>query len=414
MTGNPAAPSGSRPTPTRDATSLREWASVIAVALSAFAFVTTEFLPVGLLPQIAADFGIRPGAAGLMVTAPGIIAALSAPGMVLLAGRMDRRYVFLLLTSCLLASNVICAVAHGLSVLLVGRALLGASLGGFWTLATAASTRLVNPKDTARAMAIILAGVTCATVIGVPIGTYIASIASWRAAFASTAALAAVALLGQLMLVPSLPSHVALKVRDLTRVARQPHVSKALLLIPLVFGAHFFSYTYITPFLLGHAHFAMSSVIWLLLGFGIIGFVSNIVLSASITHNLKRTMMLVVTLLLCALLGLPLLSHSHIGVATLLMVWGAAFGGIPLCCSVWMQRATPDDPEAGSALLVCIVQVAIAIGSSVGGAVVDHLGIPANFALASALAFAGLLTLRGANVGAYDAHKALAPEFSKV
>ncbi len=368
----------------------------------------------GLLPQIAADFGIKPGAAGLMVTAPGIIAALSAPGMVLVAGRMDRRYLFLLLTSCLLASNVICAVAHGLPVMLIGRALLGASLGGFWTLATAASTRLVNQKDTARAMAIILAGVTCATVIGVPVSTYIASIASWRAAFLSTAALAAVALLGQLMLVPSLPSRVALRVQDLTRLLRQPHISRAMLLIPLVFGAHFFSYTYITPFLLGQARFAMSSVIWLLLGFGIVGFVSNIVFSASVTHDLKRTTMLVVALLMCALLGLPLLSHSNIGVATLLMVWGAAFGGIPLCCSVWMQRATPDDPEAGSALLVCIVQVAIAIGSSVGGGVVDHLGIPANFGLASALALTGLLILRGANVGAGDAHETMVQEACKV
>lgn len=387
------------------ATSLREWLSVVAVALSAFAFVTTEFLPVGLLPQIAANFGIKPGTTGLMVTAPGVIAALSAPGMVLAAGRMNRRHVFLLLTSCLLASNVICAVAQNLPVMLIGRALLGASLGGFWTLATAASTRLVDKRDTARAMAIILAGVTFATVIGVPVSTYIAHIASWRAAFASTAALAAVALIGQLTLVPSLPSDVAMRVRDLTKLLNESHVRKAVLLIAFVFGGHFCSYTYITPFLLGHAHFSMSSVTLLLLGFGIAGFLSNIAFSATVTRNLKRSLMLAAMLLSCVLLTLPLLSHSQMGVAALLMVWGVAFGGIPLCCSVWMQRATPNDAEGGSALLVCIVQVAIAIGSSVGGAVVDHQGISANFALGGALAVAGILTLATARVGTRDAYE---------
>ena len=373
--------------------SLRSWLAVVAVAIGAFAFVTTEFLPVGLLPRIAADLGVMPGTAGLMVTVPGVIAAISAPGLMLVAGRMDRRRVFLLLTALLLASNLISAFAPDFLFMLLGRALLGAALGGFWTLATAASGRLVQPKDSAKAMATILTGVTCATVIGVPLGTFIASFASWRASFMATGVLVAIALVAQLVFVPSLPSTAALRLRDLVALLRRPHPRRSMLMVALVFGAHFSSYTYITPFLLRNANFTMSTITWLLLGFGIIGFFSNFAVSSTVTRNLKMSVGAMVSLLMFALLAMPLLQHSPIGVAALVLAWGVSFGALPLCFSIWIQRAMPDSPEAGSALFVSIIQVAIALGSLIGGVVVDHVGISADFLFGSGLALLGLAAL---------------------
>ncbi|WP_144141550.1 MFS transporter [Paraburkholderia sp. BCC1884] len=373
--------------------SLRAWLAVVAVAIGAFAFVTTEFLPVGLLPRVAADLGVSPGTAGLMVTVPGIIAAISAPGLMIVAGRMDRRRVFLLLTALLLASNLISAFAPGFLVMLVGRALLGAALGGFWTLATAASGRLVRPKDSARAMATILTGVTCATVIGVPLGTFISSFASWRASFMATAVLVAIALVAQFFLVPSLPSTAALRVRDLVTLLRRPHPRRSMLMVALVFGAHFSSYTYVAPFLLRNASFSMPTITWMLLGFGIIGFFSNFAVSSTVTRNLKLSVGTMISLLMFALVLLPLLQHSPLGVLALVLMWGIAFGALPLCFSIWIQRATPDAPEAGSALFVSIIQVAIALGSLVGGQVVDHVGISADFLFGSGLALLGLAAL---------------------
>ncbi|REG48919.1 putative MFS family arabinose efflux permease [Paraburkholderia sp. BL6669N2] len=373
--------------------SLRSWLAVMAVAIGAFAFVTTEFLPVGLLPRVAADLGVLPGTAGLMVTVPGVIAAISAPGLMLVAGRMDRRRVFLLLTALLLASNLISAFAPNFLCMLFGRALLGAALGGFWTLATAASGRLVKPKDSARAMATILTGVTCATVIGVPLGTFIASFASWRVSFMATGVLVAVALVAQFFFVPSLPSTAALRLRDLVALLRRPHPRRSMLMVALAFGAHFSSYTYITPFLLHNANLDMSTITWLLLGFGIIGFFSNFAVSSTVTRNLKVSVGAMVSLLMFALVLLPLLQHSTIGVVALVLAWGVSFGALPLCFSIWIQRATPDSPEAGSALFVSIIQVAIALGSLVGGVVVDHVGISADFLLGSGLALLGLAAL---------------------
>ncbi|RFU48599.1 MFS transporter [Paraburkholderia sp. DHOC27] len=386
-------PAGTPAPENSDSSSLRQWLSVLAVTIGAFAFVTTEFLPVGLLPHVAHELDVLPGTAGLMVTVPGVIAALSAPGMMLGAGRMDRRHVFVLLTAILLASNLLSAFAPNFPVLLIGRALLGAGLGGFWTLATAAAGRLVQPKDAARATATILTGVTCATVIGVPLGTFIAGFSSWRVSFLATGVLVAVALVAQLMLVPSLPSHKALRFADLVSLMRRSYPRRSMLMVALVFGAHFCSYTYITPFLLHNADFDMTTITWLLLGFGAIGFLSNFVFSSTVNRSLKGSVATMISLLMFALLLMPLLRHSQWAVTADVLAWGISFGAMPLCFSVWIQRATPDLPEAGSALFVMIIQVAIAVGSLVGGSIVDRVGIPADFLLGGALALLGLAAL---------------------
>jgi len=386
-------PAGTPAPEKSSSSSVRQWLSVGAVAIGAFAFVTTEFLPVGLLPHVARELNVLPGTAGLMVTTPGIIAAFSAPGLMLGAGRMDRRHVFLLLTALLLASNLLSAFAPNFAVMLVGRALLGAALGGFWTLATAAAGRLVQPKDAARATATILTGVTCATVIGVPLGTFIAGFSSWRFSFMATGALVAIALVAQLLLIPSLPSSAALRFADLIELLRRPYARRSMLMVGLVFGAHFCSYTYVTPFLLHNASFGTQTITWLLLGFGVIGFFSNFAVSSTVNRNLKVSLAAMVSLMMFALLSMSLLGHSQLAVTVDVLLWGVSFGALPLCLSVWIQRATPDLPEAGSALFVSIIQVAIAVGSLVGGTIVDSLGIPPDFLLGGALALLGLAAL---------------------
>lgn len=374
------------------ATSVREWLSVIAVAVSAFAFVTAEFLPVGLLPQIARDLRVSTGVAGLMVTVPGIVAAIFAPALLVGAGRTNRRYVFLLLTTLLLVANLVSAVSTSLPVMLIGRALLGAALGGFWTLAIAAAPRLVQESDAAKATAIILTGVTCATVVGVPLGTFIASFASWRMSFAATASLVAMALLAQAFLVPSLPSASALRIADFRVLLRRPHTRLSTLMVALVFGAHFSTYTYVAP-LLGR-DFPISAITLLLLGFGLIGFLSNAFMATKVSGHLTKSVAAMVLLLLGAISSMVVFEHSRIGETAGMLLWGIAFGALPLCFSVWIQRGTADLPEAGSAMFVSIIQIAIAVGSAVGGSIVDRAGVYADFKLGLGLAMLGLVTLR--------------------
>jgi predicted MFS family arabinose efflux permease len=375
------------------ASPLRSWLSVVSVAIGAFAFVTTEFLPVGLLPQIAHDLGVSPGTAGLMVTIPGVIAAISAPGMMVGAGRIDRRIILLALSVMLLGSDLISAFAPNFVWMLLGRALLGASLGGFWTLAMTASARLVRQQHAAKATAMILGGVTCATVIGVPLGTFISGLSSWRMSFIATAVLTTFALAAQAFLLPALPSKAAVRWRDLGAVLGRTHPRKSLLMVVLVFGAHFSSYTYIAPFLAQNANFSLPAITSLLLGFGFVGFISNFAVSTTVTRNLKGSLLAMVAILMIALFALPLSHASQAEVSVVVLAWGVAFGAIPLCLSIWMQLSVPDMPEAGSALFIGIIQVAIALGSLAGGAVVDHVGVPVDFWLGSVLALSGLAAI---------------------
>ncbi len=375
------------------ASSLTSWLAVLSVAAASFAFVGTEYLPVGLLPQIARDLSVTPGTAGLMVTTPGVIAAFSAPALLLVAGRVNRRLILLTLSVLLLASNLVSSFAHSFEVMLVGRALLGLSLGGFWTVALGTSGQLVRPERAARASAMIFMGITLATVIGVPLGTLIANLSSWRVSFLATAILAAVALAAQAVLLPSLPAGEAIRLRDLGSILTRMNPAKSFLMVALVFGAHFSSYTYIAPFLVQSAGFSLQAVTLVLLGFGIVGFVANFVVSAAVTNHVKGSLSAMVALVMVVLFALPVLHASHTAVFLIVMAWGVAYGAIPLCLSIWTQLASPDKPEAASALFVSTVQAAIAVGSSMGGVVVDNLGIPATMRLGAVLAIAGLAVI---------------------
>ncbi|CAG4892888.1 MFS transporter [Paraburkholderia gardini] len=374
------------------ATSLRQWLSAIAVAISAFAFVTAEVLPVGLLPQIAAALGVQSGVAGLMVTVPGVMAAFSAPTLMILAGRLDRRNVLLLLTAVLLASNVVSAASQNLATMLVGRAMLGAALGGFWTLAIAAAARLVQPHDSARATAIILTGIAFATVVGVPFGTFVATLISWRASFLATGGLVAIALVAQAFLVPSLPSVAAVNVTDFISLAHRRQIQLSMLMIALIFGAHFVTFTYIAPLLL--QDFTINEMTLLLLAFGVIGFFSNAILSVAATKRLTAFIAGLTALLLCAIVMMMLFEHSRIGESVAMLIWGIALGALPLLFSMWIQRTTADLLEAGSAMFVSVIQVAIAVGSAVGGVIADHAGMNVDFLAGGGLTVVGLLILQ--------------------
>ena len=172
----PASPSA--PAATGDDTTVAPWLAVLSVGIGAFALVTSEFLPVGLLPAMAAELAISKGQAGLMITTPGIVAAFAAIFVTVGSGRLDRRIVLLALTALLVASNLLVALAPSYGWILLGRALLGVGVGGFWAIGSAIGPRLVAPQHASRAMSIIFAGVSLGTVAGVPAGALLGELAS--------------------------------------------------------------------------------------------------------------------------------------------------------------------------------------------------------------------------------------------
>lgn len=391
-----AIPASAALAPTQ-ASSWRDWLSVLSVALGAFAFVTTEYLPVGVLPQIAQTLGISDGTAGLMVTVPGMVAAVAAPAIMVGAGRMDRRHLLLLLTALQLVANLVAAFAPTLAVMLLGRALLGISLGGFWAVAIAVAGRLVSESNAARATALIFAGITLATVFGVPFGTFLGDVFSWRVSFAVKAGLALLALIAQGLTLPSLPSREGLPVRALLNFLARKNARRSMLLLALVVAAHFSAYTYIAPFLGREAGFPVSAITSILLGFGVVGMLANFAMASGVARHLRLSLGAVVLMMVIAQLALPHLQGW--GVALAVLVWGVAYGAIPLGVSTWMQLTSPQLPEASSAMLVTMFQVAIASGSLFGGLMVDHHGVPSAMWLGAGVGLLGLAVMLSFGIG---------------
>lgn len=377
--------------------SWRDWLSVFSVALGAFAFVTTEYLPVGILPQIANSLAITDGVAGLMVTVPGIVAAVSAPAIMLGAGRMNRRHLLLLLTLLQVVSNLVSAFAPSLVIMLLGRALLGVALGGFWAVAIAVAARLVSESRAAKATALIFAGITLATVFGVPFGTFLSTLFSWRISFAVAAGLALLALIAQGLTLPSLPSREGLRVRALLDFLARKNARRSMLLLALVVAAHFSAYTYIAPFLSREAGFSASAITSVLLGFGLVGMLANFAMASGVARHLRASLGAVVLLMVIAQLALPQL--QGVGVVLAVLMWGIAYGAIPLGVSTWMQLTSPQLPEASSAMLVTMFQVAIASGSLFGGLMVDHHGVPSALWLGAGIGLSGLAVMLSFGLG---------------
>lgn len=368
----------------------KSWLAVLSVALGAFVVVTSEFLPIGLLTHIAGGLDVSAGTAGLMITIPGLVAAIAAPVMTITAGRFDRRTLVLFLIGLLVASNLLSAFAPNFAVMIVARVLFGVTLGGFWTIAVTLGARLVPPGSVARATTIIFAGISIATVIGVPSGTLIAGLAGWRVAFVVLGGVALLIGLVQLFVLPRLPSPPTPGVRQLVALLGHSDARLGLLTIAFVIAGHFAAYTYVTPFLKDSATIGPGSLSTLLLAFGVAGIVGNFAGGAFAARHLRLTLITAVSLLAAAVMLLPVFGHQLAGAAVLLVAWGLAFGAIPVVLQLWVFKAAPEALEGGAALLVSTFQIFIALGSVVGGRIVDGFGTSAVMWAGGATALAGL------------------------
>lgn len=367
------------------------WFAVGSIALGVFAFVTSEFIPVGVIPEIASELQVSLGTAGLMLTIPGLISAVSAPLLILAGGRIDRRAVLLALSGLLLVSNVLSSVAPNFSVMLVGRMILGCCLGGFWTVALAAGVRLVLSGSATRSISIIMSGMTCATVIGLPLGAFVGALLTWRASFLVTSALAAAALGAQVRFLPRLPSQSNVNTGDFLTLLRCRPMQAGLGLVALLFGSNIASYTYLAPFLRTDAGLARGALTPILLIFGIVGFLANLAVVPLLATRLRSTLRLLTGFMMVCMFAMPMLAHLHAILVLLLAVWAISFGAMPLCLNELTKLSASQLPEAVSALFVSTVQLSIALSLLAAAATVASVGLPANFWLGATLAAFGLL-----------------------
>ncbi|WP_043202819.1 MFS transporter [Paraburkholderia acidipaludis] len=369
------------------------WLAVLSVALSATVFCTTEFLPVGLLRYISQGLGVSEGTAGIMVTAPGLLAAVAAPLLTVAVGRFDRRRVLLGLGLLLMVSNLMAMLAPNFAVLVAARALFGFGIGGFWAISVGLGARLVPEQHVGRATALIFAGVSLGMLIGGPAGALLGELAGWRAAFGAALALSVAALLAQWVSLPSLHVEHRIGTRNLLGIFGTRPARIGLIAMTLALCGQFSTYTYITPFLATVSGFGGKVISSLLLGYTFIGLAGNFIGGSSAQRSVRTTLIASILFIALPLAMLPALGASRPWVLVALAAWGTAYGALPVALQMWMARATREAGEGGMALFVANFQISIALGSFVGGRIVDGFGLFNAMFFGAGLAALSILTL---------------------
>jgi predicted MFS family arabinose efflux permease len=367
------------------ASSRSPWLAVLSLATGTFALVTTEFLPIGLLSYIANDFNKSSGAAGILVTTPGIVAAIVAPLCTVAAGSIDRRLLLVGFTLLLVLSNLIVATSSSFEIAIAGRALLGVSVGGFWTFAAAVGRRLVETHQGNRATSIVMAGISGGTVVGVPLGSALGGLLGWRTAFIAVAVLCLFVLLFQAIVLPTITMTTSQSFKGLADTIRDRKLAIAFAAIALAASGHFAAYTFLEPHLVRDVGADATALGWMLAIFGATGIVGTFIGERVASRN-PSAGTAVVALIMAASILMSILVASNLPFeAIAIALWGASFGAIPVCVQLWTYAANPDRFETSSALMVTVFQIALAAGSLVGGLLTDTWGIRAAFIAATGL-----------------------------
>ncbi|MDY0953220.1 MFS transporter [Stenotrophomonas rhizophila] len=378
----------------------RPWLAVVAAGLATFSVVTTEMLPVGLLSSIAEQLGTRTGTVGLTLSLPALLAALFAPIAVIGAGGIDRRGILAGLLALLVVANLASALAVDIYWLLAARVLVGFCMGGIWAIAGGLAARLVPAEGVGLATSIIFGGVAAASVLGVPLGTWVGDLAGWRWAFAGMALFSAAVLALHLLAMPALPVASSPTLRQLRAQLGNRVLQAGLLLTLLLVGGHFMTFTFVRPLLVGVAGIDPRWMGAVLFGYGIAGIGGNFLAGTAAARRTAPTVAAIALGLLLTPVLFLTLGDTVTGGTAVLLVWGLAYGGVSVALMTWVMRAAPHAVEMASALYVGVFNVGIALGSWSGGQLMDGPGLSSMLwtstgCAGAALILAVVLTARG-------------------
>jgi predicted MFS family arabinose efflux permease len=369
------------------------WAGVVSLGLGVFALVMAEFLPASLLPAIAADLGVSEGTAGQAVTMTAIGAGLSGLFLPALLPRTDRRLVLIGLTTAAILSDVLVAFAPNLVVLLAARLLMGVSLGGFWAVAIAMSARLVPSDYLGRAVTVINAGVSVATIAAVPLGTWLGALWGWRGVFLLAAGAALAALLVQAVTLPRFVPDTAGSLRVLVVTLRSRVVLFGLGAILVVVAGHFTGFTYIRPAAESVSGIDPAGLAVLLFAYGIANVAGTAVSGVLADRVLRVAALLFPAMISLGMVAMAVTGSTRVGLFVAAALWGFGFGGVPTTAQTWAARTDPQHLEQLGGVTVTVFQIAIALAAVGGGLLVDHIGATAPLIVGSIAAIVGGLLL---------------------
>lgn len=346
-----------------------------ALALSVFAFLTTETLPIGLLPLIARDLHTTTGAIGLLVTAYGLVVVVASIPLARLTVRVPRRYVLSGLMVIFVLANAASGLAGGYRTLLIARIVIALSQALFWSVVTPAAASLFRPEMRGRALSVLFAGVSVGSLAGVPAGTWLGQQTSWRISFLALSVLGVALLAVILVLLPATPAGQGDADHGTTPDAGR--YWSVVVSTALAVAGGFTAFTYINPFLTQVTGYSEGSIGLLLVVRGVAGLAGVFVAGWLADRDSWRAMVLMIGGQAVALFAQFLLSGSKVGAIVAIAAAGFTLSAMSAALGVRVLQVAPGSTDVAAAGSSAAFNVGITAGAFVGSVVLDHAGLAA-------------------------------------
>ena len=362
-----------------------------ALTLSTFIAITTELLPVGLLPQMSREFGVPESTMGLVVTVYALAVTVLSLPLTTFTARLPRKSLLLATLVGYALSNLLVALAPSFIVVCLGRGIGGVAHALFFSVVSAYATKLVPKHLVGRAIAITYSGTSLGFVLGVPLATSVGSAVGWRLAFGALVGVAALLVVVTAVLLPSVTGETDSHSARFRAWRRSGLLAVAVVNVVLFFG-HYVAYTYIASLLTnaGVEETAVGSVLLLLGGAGIFGLVG-----AGLLVDRRPRLGLVITVAVMALglAAIPLTSGSLVGTLIAVGAWCLAFGGAPSFLVTAAIRTGAVSPDIAGAVTNGTSNLGIAAGAAVGAQIFAGLGVIALPSVGALLLAASVLVV---------------------
>lgn len=354
--------------------------ALIALAASAFAIGTTEFISVGLLPLIADDLNISVRIAGLTVTLYALGVTFGAPILTSLTARVPRKTLLLWIMVVFIVGNSLAATAHGIALLLAGRIISAFAHGVFMSIGSTIAADLVPENRRASAISIMFSGLTVATVTGVPLGTFIGQQWGWRLSFVAIAIVGLLALVANALLVPAgLRRGTAVRIREQGKLLANGRLLLVFIITALGYGGTFVVFTYLSPLLHDITGFSEKTVAVILLLYGVAIAIGNLIGGRAANRKPIEALFYMFVAQAVVLLLLTF-AAPYKGPALVVIFFMGLFAfmnvpGLQSYVVILAERFLPQMKDVASAINIAAFNAGIALGAYIGGLVEEQLGL---------------------------------------